>query len=220
MTVFKWLLRKRQSKGHGVHSPFAFDLITKVLYSPYSYYAFSDILKEVGDDPDKGHNQISFRLVNHFKPENILEVFPGKGVGSLYILSPSADINCTFIESSVENIPYAKEIIHGYFHSRDHYSKERDVFFNSSLDEITFEKFDAIFINLDCEDISLYSLERLFELSSENCFWVINHINKKLNKQLWRHIVNDARTGITFDFKNRTGIAFLRPVYQKENFSV
>ena len=220
MTVFKWLLRKRQSKGHGVHSPFAFELITKVLYSPYSYYAFSDIIKQVGHDQDKEYNQISFRLVNHFKPENILEVFPGKGLGSLYILSPSADINCTFIESDVENISYTKEIINGYFKSRKHYSKERNVFFKTSLKEIPLEKFDAIFINLDCEDISLYSLERLFELSSENCFWVINHINKKLNKQLWRHIVNDARTGITFDFKNRTGIAFLRPVYQKENFSV
>ncbi|MDD4696634.1 MAG: hypothetical protein PHR52_03780 [Fermentimonas sp.] len=220
MSVLKRLLRIRQSKGYGVHSPFAFNLITEVIYSPYSYYAFSDILKVVGHDPDKEQNQISFKLVNHFKPDNILEIHSGDGAGSLYILSPSWGINYTSVVTEEKNISYLKESISNYLNSREHYSKASNFNIVTSFEEIIPEKFDAIFINLDCGDNFLSSLDRLFEISNENTFWVINHINKKMSKQLWRHIVNDARIGVTFDFKNRTGVAFLRSAYHKQHYRV
>lgn len=194
MALFRWLLRKRQSKGYGIHSPFAFNLITQILYSSYSYYAFSDILKKVGHDPEKEINQISFRLVNHFKPNNILEINPGNGVSSLYITSQSAVINYTSVET-IHGIPQVEELA-------------------------SYNKYDAIFINLDGKENFLPSLENLFGISNENCFWVINTINKKLSKQLWRHIVNDSRISVTFDFKNKTGIAFMRSAYYKQHFSV
>lgn len=34
-----WLSRIRHRRGYGVHSPFAYDLITQVLYTPGRYYA-------------------------------------------------------------------------------------------------------------------------------------------------------------------------------------
>lgn len=34
-----WLARFRHRRGYGVHSPFAYDLITQVLYTPGRYYA-------------------------------------------------------------------------------------------------------------------------------------------------------------------------------------
>ncbi|MDD4778169.1 MAG: hypothetical protein PHV53_07760 [Fermentimonas sp.] len=220
MTVFKWLLRRRQSKGHGVHSPFAFNLITKVLYSPFSYYAFTDILRVEGDDPDKEQNQISFRLVNHFKPGNILEIYPGNGANTLYILSPSSNVNYISFPAEEKNIEYIKESVNNYLKSREHYFNAVNFNFASSIEEIAPKQIDAIFINLDCGDNFISSVDRLFEISNENTFWVINHINRKLSKQLWRHIVYDARIGVSFDYKNRTGIAFLRPVYHKQHFTV
>lgn len=35
-----WLLRFRHRRGYGVHSPFAYEFITQVIYSPGRYYAF------------------------------------------------------------------------------------------------------------------------------------------------------------------------------------
>lgn len=35
-----WLRRLRHRRGYGVHSPFAFTLITQVVYSPGRYYAY------------------------------------------------------------------------------------------------------------------------------------------------------------------------------------
>lgn len=37
---FVWLRRIRHRRGYGVHSPFAFNLITQVVYSPGRYYAY------------------------------------------------------------------------------------------------------------------------------------------------------------------------------------
>ena len=43
---FIWLSRFRHRCGYGVHSPFAFSLITDVIYEKMPYYAYSS-LKEV-----------------------------------------------------------------------------------------------------------------------------------------------------------------------------
>ncbi len=194
MALISWLLRKRQSKGYGVHSPFAFNLITQVLYSPYGYYAFADIANRVGYDPYEECNQMLFRLVNHFKPKRILEINPGDGISTQYILAPSSKTVYTSVEADKLN-----------------------VFDNET---ILREKFDALFINLDSENNFVSSLDRLFEISNENTFWVINNINSKGSKQLWRCIVNDARINVTFDYKNRTGIAFLRSAFYKQHYRV
>ena len=39
----RYLLTASNSKGHGVHSPFVFELITKVLNDDRKYYAYEQI---------------------------------------------------------------------------------------------------------------------------------------------------------------------------------
>ena len=43
---FIWLSRFRYRCGYGVHSPFAFSLITDVIYEKMPYYAYSSLKKE------------------------------------------------------------------------------------------------------------------------------------------------------------------------------
>ena len=43
---FIWLSRFRHRCGYGVHSPFAFSLITDVIYEKMPYYAYSSLKKE------------------------------------------------------------------------------------------------------------------------------------------------------------------------------
>lgn len=38
-----WLVRFRHRRGYGVHSPFAFDFITGVIYERSAYYAYSEL---------------------------------------------------------------------------------------------------------------------------------------------------------------------------------
>lgn len=220
MWFFRWLLRKKQSKGYGIHSPFAFSLITKTIYSLNSYYAFSDILKEVGEDPDKEQNQLSFRLVNHFKPDNILVINHCDAKDLLYILSPSADIDCTLVEADKKHITSIQDTVLSFNKGRKHYSNIGDIKFVTQLEGILDNRYDTIFINPDKQDFLLSSCDRLFDLSNENAFWVIKDIDKKTNKHLWSHIVRDERITITFDIRNKTGIAFLQSAFHKQHYYI
>lgn len=38
-----WLRRIRHRKGYGVHSPFAFNMLTQVIYAPGQYYAYREL---------------------------------------------------------------------------------------------------------------------------------------------------------------------------------
>ena len=97
---FIWLSRFRYRCGYGVHSPFAFSLITDVIYEKMPYYAYDSLEKEQKKIVEergcnKGTQKVNrflFRLVNKVQPATIVEV--GRpSVTSLYLQSakPSAE---------------------------------------------------------------------------------------------------------------------------------
>lgn len=209
----RWLLRKKQSKGHGIHSPFAFDLITNVIYSPYSFYPFSDIpeiLSQNGLNPNSitEFNRLSFRLVHYLQTKNILEVNSGIGVNSLFLTAPSSRILCTCVEDDGDKITVAESL------QRETGRKWKTV---SSLSACEGESYDAIFINPAGSHIP--DINTLITLSHSHTFWVFYPVNKGAGKQFWNKIVHDVRVRITFDLKD-TGIVFLGPDYHKENYLV
>ena len=94
-----WLSRFRYRCGYGVHSPFAFSLITDVIYEKMPYYAY-DLLKAeqkkriTTQGWEKGIpriNRLLFRPVNKVQPATIIEVGQ-PSAASLYLQSakPSA----------------------------------------------------------------------------------------------------------------------------------
>ncbi len=78
----------RYRKGFGVHSPFVFNLITKVIEEKCSYYSFYDIellrkqllqTRSIGEIVKREsirakHGALLFRLTNYFKSKNILQI--------------------------------------------------------------------------------------------------------------------------------------------------
>lgn len=213
MSVFRWLQRKRQAKGYGVHSPFAFDLITNVIRSGYMYNAFSDIREIL----EKNHqdtslitdfNFLSFRLVHHFQAKHILEIHSGKGMNTLFITAPHSGIHCVCIENNPEETGMARQLL-------KHRNRNIEIKPEIHLNEM--HAFDAIFINLKHNCIP--SLEMLFELSHEKTFWVIHSIRDRASKQFWRNIVKDKRARTTVDMKH-TGIVFLQSSYHKSNYFI
>lgn len=55
------------SKGHGIHSPFAYRMVTEVLPERARYYAYEDI----GQMPDASRLKLLFRLVCEFVPSTV-----------------------------------------------------------------------------------------------------------------------------------------------------
>lgn len=216
MGHFRVWLRWKQSRGHGIHSPFAFDLITHVISAPHDYYAFQNILRALEANDLTGYaqpdfNRLSFRLVNHFKTKRILEINSGLGVNTCYLTSSASDILCTCVEKEESSVAAAKKLLK---------DTARRCEFVATLPPAGSEPCDAIFINLKVRDtIQNLSVETLHHLSHENTYWVIYPINSRQNKQFWSAIVKDERVSITFDRK-KTGIAFLRPSFHKMHYFV
>ena len=80
---FIWLYRFRHRCGYGVHSPFAFNLITHVIYESTAYYKYEELAraqKQLEPEKDKHWKyeskkvkRLLFRLVNYNQPETIID---------------------------------------------------------------------------------------------------------------------------------------------------
>lgn len=124
--------RVRYRKGFGVHSPFVYDLITKVIEESGSYYPLADIAllrQQLLDSEDiisykkkksdkikkvsKGRlihqyaispkqGALLFKLTNYFKPRHILQIGTSMGLSTLYLTSYAAGIHCIALEETPE----------------------------------------------------------------------------------------------------------------------
>ena len=140
---FIWLSRFRYRCGYGVHSPFAFSLITDVIYEKMPYYAYDSLEKEQKKIVEergcnKGTQKVNrflFRLVNKVQPATIVEV--GRpSVTSLYLQSAKSSAEYLFASDLSELF-----LVHGIC-----YSKEMRAFWKRlQADErvgITFDLYD------------------------------------------------------------------------------
>lgn len=211
--IFDYIQRTRHRKGFGVHSPFAFDLITKTIYEKNTFNAFFDIEEMVeknGIDIKSisPFSRLVFRLIHRFEAENVLEIHSGNGIDTLYILAPDNRIRCTCIEESKADIAIAEKLLKNV---RDRVT----ITDKSELESV--EKYDAICIHLS-ENREIQT-EQLFAKSHNETFWIIDGINSGYGKQFWTNIVNDERTRVTFDMKY-SGIIFLNSSYHKLNYLI
>lgn len=103
----------RHRKGYGVHSPFAFNLITKVIEEEFMYYSYSEI-EQIRRDRLRGklsgrevklrknisfkRGALLFRLVNRFKPAVTLEIGTSWGISSLYLHAAHVEMKHICIE--------------------------------------------------------------------------------------------------------------------------
>ncbi len=230
MVLFRWLKRQKQSRGHGVHSPFAFDLITKVIHSPHPYYAFYDIpamLHGQGLNPNliTPFNHLSFRLLRYFNSKNVLELNSGKGINTLFLMAAVPTIDCTCVEEDSALVSMARMLLENSPPiSRSNNGTNQTLFpqFISSVamhEEGSHHKgpFDAIFLNEG--KVGLPTIEKLLEWSHEESFWVLHSIRKGAGKQLWKKIVNDERINVTFQTRE-AGVVFPWPLLTPSSYLV
>ena len=138
----RYLLTASNSKGHGVHSPFVFELITKVLNDDRKYYAYEQIeevraslkvdnslltIRDFGAGSrvtqqkqrsvssiansalkPKKFGQLLFRIVEQYKPSNIVELGTSLGITTSYLASANPAANITTMEGAAEVAAVAK----------------------------------------------------------------------------------------------------------------
>lgn len=195
---FIWLSRFRHRCGYGVHSPFAFGLITDVIYEKRPYYAYARLNEEERERKRKegrikGNtkvNRLLFRLVNRMQPDTIVEAGP-PSVASLYMQA-------------------AKEAA--------------DYVYASDLSELMLEggtTIDFLYLNLYWQP---EVVEKVFDVcagrvSSESLFVVHGICYSKPMRNVWRRLQEDERTGITFDLYD-VGLIFFDRQKIKQHYIV
>lgn len=196
---FIWLRRFRKRCGYGVHSPFAFDLITNVIYEKRPYYAYADLKKRCKELQCSGEkrsggldkvNKLLFRLVNRCQPQTILDLGTSSLAACYLIAGKSAARyyqGSTFSESA---FPEKETIDFLYMH---HYP-------DSAEAERSF---------LSCVN-----------LTTEKSLFVVEGIRYSPDmRALWERIQNHPKVGITFDLYD-VGLIFFDLKKIKEHYLV
>ena len=197
---FIWLLRFRHRCGYGVHSPFAFELITCLIYEKAPYYAYQQLaieqkrhacVREKGwNRESKKVNQLLFRLVNRFQPSTVVDA----GVlsaSSLYLQAAKNGSNYLFVSDlSDACLESSSPIDFLYLHH---------------------EKTPSFVANAFAICAARSTAQSLFVISGI-------HSSRGM-KRLWRQFQADERVGVTFDLYD-VGILFFDCCKNKQHYIV
>lgn len=197
---FIWLRRFRHRRGYGVHSPFAFNFITNVIYERTPYYKYDELLvsqkeqarqKDCGWDYETGKvKRLLFRVVNYCQPVTIVDA-GCLSASSLYLkaakegadYTAAANLSELFLEAGV---PVDFLYVHDY---------RRPEF-----------------------------VEEVFNLcasrSTQRSVFVVEGIRYTPSMMaLWKRLVRHERVGITFDLYD-LGIVFFDKTKNKQDYIV
>ena len=135
-----YVLKARHRHGFGVHSPFAYDVITKVFEEKSSYYIYNDVEKErrrllhdrtsiFFDDYGTGKSgerricdiarkalknasdaQLIFRTALFQKPKTVIELGTSLGLTTAYLSKAAGSGKCHTFDGCGEVVDFAKQV--------------------------------------------------------------------------------------------------------------
>ena len=197
---FIWLRRFRHRCGYGVHSPFAFNLITQVIYENTPYYKYKDLAveqKKLAPQKDgrwkyesKKVKRLLFRLVNKVQPATVIEVGQ-PSTASLYLQSAKPSASYLFASDLSELFLDADTPVD--FLYMNNYQ-------NPELMEEVF--------HICAQRVTLKSV-----------FVVQGICYSKKMKTLWNQLKEDERVGVTFDLYD-LGLLFFDKTKIKQHYIV
>ena len=183
--ILSWPRRYRTSRGFGVHSPFAYDFITKVIGDrKSSYYAYPELDSMCGSNRrkmtkesthianviiDREQAHLIFRVLTHFRPDHIIEVGAGR------------EVLLTIYERA---LPKAKI----WRWSREHFDVVQAT--RPAVDIIN----DAIAIN--ATSIRVFLLNAIYQ--GPGRVIIFRNYNRPLIRQIFEEVTNVVDFGMTF----------------------
>jgi len=207
----------RHHKGHGIHSPFVFRLISRVIEEKGLYYAYENIYQAIHDNheihkkTDK-YDLLSFRLVNYFNAKKILELGSGEGINTLCLTASNSQIECVCFESSPEKSQKALSLYQNW---------NRNITLFTSTCPTIKEKQDCISINLNNFHATYeWVIENLFPHIDDHTFIIIKGIRTKRKYQmLWKQLISSDKVTVSLDLYNE-GILFFNSKLHKRNYAI
>lgn len=211
------LYKLRHHKGHGIHSPFVFSFITKVIEEKTQYYVYDDVRSYLNSFPDLSFREnkthrLLLKIINYFNIKTILELGGGIGINTLYMTVTASDIKCHSVELDPEKFYKAQKLYNKWDRSIEQ-SKEQF--------PIVKEKKDCIFVDLRSYEVPHNELVRyLMSLAHEDCVIILDGIrtNRKL-QTLWKMLVQQDKVIVSLDLFH-IGVLFFDKKYYKRNYKL
>ena len=191
-----WIRRMRYSRGFGVQSPWAYRFIRYVVNEHYPYYEYTHLNKEV-----YGINKFArklcrlyFRIANYCQPKLVVDY--GSSTTAYRTYFRAGCHSCHVVRLSADEKGMDK------------------------LDDLLAQnaKVDVARISLkgDYRDV----VDKLMDHVDRKSLLIIQRIKKnKSTVDYWRELVDDERTGVTFDLYY-CGIIFFDNKKFKRNYIV
>ena len=220
--------------GHGVHSPFVFDLITKVIEEKRQYYCYEQlntVRRQLQQSDDKitynnrestiktilnkycfseREDKFLFRLANYFKPETILVSDSDLGLAPLYVTSYSKDTHCIVIEPEISVVSFARNLTNKYA------SSPINIYdcISGKLNLSEENKIDLIIWDYKSSE----TIEKLLPYTNDDSIIVLSGIRaSSKDKKIWDTICAHNKVSVTIDLLN-LGVVFFNPKLHRKTY--
>ncbi|MDR2691447.1 MAG: class I SAM-dependent methyltransferase [Dysgonamonadaceae bacterium] len=220
------LYRKlRYRKGFGVHSPFIYNLITKVIEENIPYYVFDEIehfrkgLALRKETQHKNYGALLFRVIHFFKCRTILQIRAYTGVLTLYLsLASRKNSACYALEEHSDWLDAVK-VFAGQHRLENLHWMEGDYADNLRKLKAIIPTFDLIFINrLGNAKQTAETVELTRSFIGEKSILIIDGIYKnKAMRTLWEKVKHFPETSVTIDLF-ALGIIFFDKKLHKQHY--
>ncbi|MDR1224775.1 MAG: class I SAM-dependent methyltransferase [Tannerella sp.] len=222
--------RIRHFRGHGIHSPFVYNLITKVIEERCRYYSLDAIVlierqllfnegklvKRKAIRPKQG--ALLFRLANYFHPRNIIQIGATTGLSTLYLTSYATGINCISLENMPEYLPIAGRT---YEKAAKTPVDVREGDYKQTLPQALQEmkQTDLVFFNLRHEQTDeLWLFHKCMEYIHDDTFFVFGDIKKSHQaREQWKQVCAHPGVTVAIDLSS-TGIVFFNKKLHKRTY--
>lgn len=237
--------------SHSIHSPFVFDLYTRVIRDNTAFYAFEKVeairakmllsekrilVEDFGTGSESSnkkilslkyitnhyvkprkYGQLLFRLVNHFQPENILEIGTSLGLTTSYLSLPNPGARVITLEGSDETARVAEtnfklanvtaQIIQGEFSQ------------TLPLAIKQFPKLDFVYFDGNHrKEATLHYFNECLRLHHAHSLFVFDDIYWSFEmSQAWKEIKSHPSVTLSIDLYS-IGIVFFRSGQSKQHF--
>jgi hypothetical protein len=165
----RWLRRFRKRCGYNIHSPFAFNFVTGVIYEAGRFYAYSALESQGVNVPKRARlkdDRLVFRVVNFAEPKRIVAVGPD---------AEAFRHTCDYIRAA-RNCPLCV---------------------NPRIDELKATPPD--FLYTDCEDWKAHVDHFLPHIHDRSALLIKGIYRSKASLQSWKQLVAQPEVRVSFD---------------------
>ena len=233
MNMVQLFRRIRYSKGFGVHSPFAFNLITQVIgEKECAYYSYDEIallLQKLKYNPEtvalkkpalsKKKGELLFRLANEFQFKSILQIGAAQSIPALYLTAYSKNSNCLIVEQNKKEAVLAKNVLKYASVNNIQLRENAYVEFLSNGHFPSLNEIDCFYFYLsDQVNIQEELLQTCLASAKEESVVMIDNIQtNKAMRRLWNQMVEQPTVTVSMDLYD-IGLLFLNKKYYKRHY--